>query len=1279
MRFLVDGPDIPDELLTARDEGRVVFFCGAGVSRARANLPDFYGLAERVLTELEGSAESPSKRLIAAARRLEKETNVGGLVSADRVFSILQADFEIGDVEAAVARALKPDAGADLSAHQMLVDLARGPDGRTRLVTTNFELLFENCNAALNQFWPGHLPDPQRYEDLDGIVHLHGLVKSNYSGSAGDGFILSSAEFGRAYIAHGWATHFISSILKKYLVVFVGYTADDPPVQYLLEALNREPGSSSGLYAFQSGLHSEAEGRWLRKGVTPIAYDEREKHKALWDTLEAWAGRARNVEAWNNSVIATAGKGPAGLLPHERGQVKHVVSTLEGARRFCVAEPPPPAEWLCVFDRATRFAPPVRVYSENDERMKVDLFQVYGLDSDPVPVPPKGETDDPVPRREIPPEAWDCFYQTHLDREGLSPGYLTAFSGPTSISAQPLVPRLAALGAWLSKVSEQPAAVWWAAGRSGLHPDVQFQIRLRLERQKGDSKPEVRTAWRLLFESWDSSQDTARRDWFELHASIKLDGWSSSAIRQFASIHAPYLKVSRPMFDGKRPPLSTEGIELGNLVSVDVEYPHMDADIRVPDDGLREAIRSWRTLLERAVVLERESSPYSLEHFSSLVPDEQGEIGRQHRDGLSVLLLFYRDLMNRLIALNAAAAREEVDSWWKDDDTVFARLRIWASGEERLYTPEEAAQRLGRLSDRAFWSFGHQRDLLVVLGRRWGAFAPAEREQLVRTILVGPPRPKDKDIGEFAERRAWSILRRLEWLRQNGCELGVDWDQETAALKAAAPGWQSNLAADAAESRDVRAYSVRTDATFEGLLAVRRENILARARELSGERQRFDEQKDPFAGLVDARPMLALSALRLAGDVSPDAEWAWRTFLNVQSRINREGKGKEDPRNRQRLLSQLVAGRLGQLPLPLLVQLLNPVTDWLLTAAERYPVEMQKPESLWEKAFTALTEVTRAAPPAARRREPEWATEALNSPAGKLAQALMTDPGKSEGTPGGGFETNWLRRVEQLVDAVGDTRRHSLAILAYNLTWFYARDSAWTDKHMLSALDDNDDAQALWAGVLWSSQAPSPALYLRLKPALLKLAKESWVTRHSYIEVLAGILLVGWINVDGGTPLINSDELRTVLLSASDEFRSQVLWQIERWSEDPLWRDRIRQFLTDVWPRQKTVKTPKASARLAELAFSDERIFAAIADVVVDRVTMADRAHLMLYDFIENPDGIVGPHAEQALALLARVLPTDVRQWPYRIEQVLDRIARAKPALQTDGRLLELRRRWNTR
>jgi NAD-dependent SIR2 family protein deacetylase len=44
MQFVPNGPDIPNALLHAHEEGRVVFFCGAGISYP-AGLPLFEGLS----------------------------------------------------------------------------------------------------------------------------------------------------------------------------------------------------------------------------------------------------------------------------------------------------------------------------------------------------------------------------------------------------------------------------------------------------------------------------------------------------------------------------------------------------------------------------------------------------------------------------------------------------------------------------------------------------------------------------------------------------------------------------------------------------------------------------------------------------------------------------------------------------------------------------------------------------------------------------------------------------------------------------------------------------------------------------------------------------------------------------------------------------------------------------------------------------------------------------------------------------------------------------------
>jgi hypothetical protein len=63
MRFLADGPDIPQALLELRDSGQVVFFCGAGVS-IPAGFPSFLRLTEFVIGELDVASDAPGRRLL---------------------------------------------------------------------------------------------------------------------------------------------------------------------------------------------------------------------------------------------------------------------------------------------------------------------------------------------------------------------------------------------------------------------------------------------------------------------------------------------------------------------------------------------------------------------------------------------------------------------------------------------------------------------------------------------------------------------------------------------------------------------------------------------------------------------------------------------------------------------------------------------------------------------------------------------------------------------------------------------------------------------------------------------------------------------------------------------------------------------------------------------------------------------------------------------------------------------------------------------------------------
>jgi hypothetical protein len=572
MRFFQSGPSIPDELLLARDQGRVVFFCGAGVSLARASLPDFFGLAEQVTGTLGVAKDS------AAAKTLNTAKMVGdGLISADRIFGLLERDFLTRDIEGAVAAALKPKADVDLSAHKIIVRLAKTREGLVRLVTTNFDRLFDSCNDSIPSHQPPKLPIPSRPNEFHGVIYLHGKVTEQYDGADGDGFILSSSDFGRAYLADGWATKFFKEILEKYYVVFVGYAADDPPANYLLEALNKSSGKLEGVYAFQAGDSNYANSKWSHKGVEAICYDEANKHAALWQTLEAWAERADNPEVWTEGVLSKAKAGPENLEPHERGQVAHLVSTIEGLRKFTDRVDPPPASWLRVFDPYQRFAKPGYEGPFENRGAYIDPFELYGLDSDPAPE--KIGPDDNNANREKPNDVWDAFVVNKIDRQSLRDENLGGVRGHWAANIPRLPSRLNQFAIWFRKTANQNAAVWWAVRQLSLHPTIREQIQLGLARDGLPISPHLAKAWSYLLSYWEENHSESNLDWYELAAEIKRVGWNEITRRKYARHAKPYLVVKSNFWGGILPQKDGADLSLSDLVSVDVSYPDPPSNI----------------------------------------------------------------------------------------------------------------------------------------------------------------------------------------------------------------------------------------------------------------------------------------------------------------------------------------------------------------------------------------------------------------------------------------------------------------------------------------------------------------------------------------------------------------------------------------------------------------------------------------------------------------------------------------------------------------------------
>jgi hypothetical protein len=324
----------------------------------------------------------------------------------------------------------------------------------------------------------------------------------------------------------------------------------------------------------------------------------------------------------------------------------------------------------------------------------------------------------------------------------------------------------------------------------------------------------------------------------------------------------------------------------------------------------------------------------------------------------------------------------------------------------------------------------------------------------------------------------------------------------------------------------------------------------------------------------------------------------------------------------------------------------------------------------------------------AANRGRDWVTEAINSPVGQIVIAVLEDS-RLENLPGGEVPPrDWLGRLAKLLALKGDPRRHAIAVASEWLDWLHSLVPEWTERHLLSVLEENGDGdrEAFWAGFLWNANLRGPALFLRLKSAMLTLVKEGGAPREGRAQSLASLILSGWITgiTKGGDQLVSNAEFRDALLHGGDEFRAQVLWQIERGLDDE--EDshgdrlsRMAEFFQSVWPRERAVKNSAMSMRLCGVLLSNSKSFAGLFDVVLPLLTKVAQGIDLDLLALHTGDNIVNNHPGRLLQLLHVVLPDDVSDWPYDTGDVLERIAATDGRLLSDKRLQRLRRKWSAR
>jgi hypothetical protein len=176
--------------------------------------------------------------------------------------------------------------------HRALIRLAnRGV--ATTIATTNFDRLLQAASSSpLLTHSLGGIPRPGRSADFAGVLHIHGVLHGN-AALASD-LVVTDRDFGEFYLRRRVVPDFVYDAARLFHLVLVGYSANDAPMRYLLNAVAADGSRFDDLkerFAFvatPTGRDPSLED-WRGRGITPVPYDPTAGHAQLASTVQRWA------------------------------------------------------------------------------------------------------------------------------------------------------------------------------------------------------------------------------------------------------------------------------------------------------------------------------------------------------------------------------------------------------------------------------------------------------------------------------------------------------------------------------------------------------------------------------------------------------------------------------------------------------------------------------------------------------------------------------------------------------------------------------------------------------------------------------------------------------------------------------------------------------------------------------------------------------------------------------------------------------------------------------
>jgi len=739
---------------------------------------------------------------------------------------------------------------------------------------------------------------------------------------------------------------------------------------------------------------------------------------------------------------------------------------------------------------------------------------------------------------------------------------------------------MAQIARWLARHLDNPKRILWIADKGG-RLDKTFEYFLTNALKNTCLNSSMEALWRIVLSDRLASRAGGHSlySWGKRLKEIGLTPLLRMELRQLIS---PRVRLRKPYRwqEGSEADASGDESSVSELVAWEIvlasDFVHTALSSVSESDqwrgGLPYLLSDATTLLTDAMDLMRElggaSDTSDRSHWEQPSISEHPQ-NTDYRDWTALIELA-RDAWLAAAERAPAQAIREVHRWIDIPYPVFKRLVLFAAAQRGdLFSAQQAVDWLLSDNSQWLWSVQTQREAMRLVIALAPSLSLKQSERLQRALLQGPP--PEMFIADATPETLQRVSNREVWLRltafkEAGGKLLPDAAGRLTALAKAYPQWEP------AHERDEFPVWVGADGTW------RRRTSAPKGRRELEVWLRENQDADHLHHEDDWRercrtdfPRTVVALLHLA----QDGEWIvdrWRQALQAWS--------EEDLRTRS---WRCVSGPLARAPEDVVASLRHQISWWLNSCGK-----IVGPEA--HDFFTLVERVLELQSDQGGENGRDLIFAAINHPVGLVTQAVL------DWWVAQGLEDN--QRLAESVATIftrlcdlqtARFRYGRLLLCAHSITLFRV-DHDWTAEYLLPQFDwecSADLAQWAWSGFLWSPRLYWPLLSAIKRPFLA--TAERYADLGELGDQYAAMLT--FAALEQGQVFSNA-ELRKATSSLPTEGLARAAQAIvdglegaaERRAE--YWRNRVKPYLQNIWPKSLQTKTGAVSENFSRLAIA---------------------------------------------------------------------------------------------